>query len=683
MQKQLRLFLFIGLFNSVCCFSQELRTHIPADARLVITLNAQSYSAKADMSRLNSMDFFRAMQKGDTASGNTDQLVAQILSKPTETGIEMLPSVYVFRVERDTVIGWCYLFGLKDEAKFADFLTQSLQEKNKTKLNPKQTTGFNMLSSGRLNIAWTKGFAYLLITDKPNPYAYPNYISATPDQAVQDSLAMVVALAAEAQADSIARADSIQAAQLALKEKANRRKPGKETLQERKQREERAMRLQAVTDSIADEVAARKEQEESEQRSIAMERAEQERIAQLELRTAEKGDELLHLLMNMKPENSLSAMRNFSDTQKEKFDLAVWMNYSDPSIISRNLFGIRPSYNRADSNPLNKIPSIAKNNYAVAYCIFENGKINLTHTVYLNPEMDALANGIYKKKGCKKFNKYIRGENLMGYTSCSMDVEKTLKAMRSVLMQIYEASLGSEAKYITGMMDITAVFTNDDVVNNLFKGDFVLAVTDLRPFKVNYSKYSYDANFNRSESIEEKDEVLPEFTAMATVGKPEELTKILMAIVKMGGLKQEGKDRYLIDYPGSGRIKLHLALENSILFLSNNEDLIQNKLKTGYPSSEQMNTAQKTLLRSWPLAAYWNGTKTMDLLSKQSDFMAGRKMMKHLNLFKDNIQDVSLNGPIRQGNAYTTHMSLNLKDTSLNSLTQLFSIVNSLYMIGK
>jgi hypothetical protein len=682
MRKHVLLLSFCFL-NIVCSFAQELQTHIPLDAKIVITLNTQSYTSKVDATKLNSMDFFRSMQKGDTASDDIGKLVAKALTKPEDVGAALLPVAYAFRVERDSVEGWCYLFGLKDEPKFSEFISRSLQKKAGTRIIPVQSAGYSRISVGRLNAAWTKGFAFLLVTDKPNPYAYSGYSPNPQEQAVQDSIAAVVAMAAAAQADSLAIADSIQAAQLAIKAKANKSRLKKETVQEKKQREEREMRLQVEADSLAAADAAAKEEELSAQRALAAEKAEQEQMAIAQEHRTEKGDEFLQLLMNMKPENSLSAIRNFTETQKEKFDVAVWMNYSDPSFFGHNFLGIRPSYNRAGYDAANKFPSIARNNYSVAYCVFENGKINLTHTVYMNPEMDKLVSGMYKKSGCKKFNKYIRGENLLGYASCSMDVEKTLKGMRSLLMQIYETSMGNEVKYVTGMMDIASVFTNDDVVNNLFKGDFVLAVTDLRPYKVSYSKYNYDADFKQTETKEEKDEVLPEFTAMATVGKPEELTKILMALVKMGGLKQEAKDRYLIEYPGSGRIQLHLALENSILFLSNNDDLIKSKLKTGYPSKEQMSAAQKSLLATWPLTAYWNGTKTLELISKQPDFMTGSRMLKQLNLFKDNIHDVTLSGTTHQGNAYTTHMSMNFKDASLNSLTQLFSIANSLYMIGK
>jgi hypothetical protein len=347
--------------------------------------------------------------------------------------------------------------------------------------------------------------------------------------------------------------------------------------------------------------------------------------------------------------------------------------------FSRNL-GFKSAYT-ADTSK--SFYSLAKDNYSVAFCTFEKGKINVQHTMYVNPEVDNLIDGLYKKKGNKNFVKYIKGANLLGYASMSVNVEKTLKATRLILTKTYEATMGENAKYISGLMDIYSVFTNEDVVNNLFQGDFALAITDLKPYKTTFTSYKYDDNFTRTESKEEKTEVLPEFVAMASVGKPDELKKIIKAVENMGGIKQEGTGVYLINFPGKADYRIYIALENNIFFVTNNEELVHGKLKTGYSKSEQMTADEKKLLCNSGISYYWNGTKTFELAARQPDWNKEVKVGKVLGLFKDNIKDAKVSGVTKKGNAYITTMSMEMADSSVNSLFSVFKLMNGFSLLDK
>jgi hypothetical protein len=206
----------------------------------------------------------------------------------------------------------------------------------------------------------------------------------------------------------------------------------------------------------------------------------------------------------------------------------------------------------------------------------------------------------------------------------------------------------------------------------------------LKPFKTTFIQYNYDDNFNRTETRQEKTDILPEFVALADVGKEEEMQKILKAIEKMGGLKAEGqKDVYLIQIPGKFSFTVYLALSNHMLICTNNEDLVHNKLKSGYSKKEQMTTSQRKLITSYPLVYYWNAAKTLDLVSKQPEFNPSAKLMKPLLQIKDVLTDAQLTGVMHEGNTYTTTAQMHFSDTSISSLFSMVKVLNQFYLSGK
>jgi calcineurin-like phosphoesterase family protein len=678
--------LFSFLFAQLSANSQGLENHLPAYAQYIITLNAQSYNGKADLNEISKMDFFKALNKEGKTPEKLSTLIAQIMVKPGDCGVELLPRAYLFRLDHDSVAGWVYLFSLKDQNAFSKFLKQSFREAGKPELTISQTKGYNRTESGLLSAAWTNDFAMLLVRDAYNPYAYsvseydsPSASTYADNQAKADSIAQAIADTL-AVAEQEAQARELEASIAAEKKaEANSKKHvKKKTLSaaDIQKEEQRA--------AMADSLAAVNAVEKAEKENAEWELKNKEREQKADQKTAERSARKLNELMNLPPAKSLLKVRTFTESQKESCDIALFMNYSGDAFpafgpLSKKMYGNLSHV----TDTSNSLAALTKDNYSVAYCTFEKGKINIRHKVFVNPEMDNLIDGLYNKKGNKNFVRYVKGTNLMGYASMSVDIKKTFKATRQILTKTYESTMDENAKFFTGSMDILSLFVNEDVADNLLKGDFMLAVTDLRPYQTTYTTSKFDDNFNRTESKEEKTEVLPEFVAMASVGKPEEMKKILKSVEKMGGIKEEGAGVYLIHFPGHTNYRVYVAMENNILFFTNNDELVHGKLKTGYAKKEQMTADQKSLLCNSAVAYYWNGTKTFEMIDKEPTFNKEAKMVKALHIFKDNLKDARMSGVEKQNNAYVTNMSMDLTDSSIYSLMSTFKMLNNFYLIEK
>jgi hypothetical protein len=683
--KKTALLAFILSFNSV--FAQSLTDHIPANAQYVITLNTKNYAGKVEMKDICNLEFLRSLQTDGSQPGQ-HKMMASLFTKPEEYGVNLFPASYVFKLAQDSVNGWCYLFNLKDEKLFTQQVLKVLHTDGKADPILSTGGGFTSTKGGQLVVIWTKDFAMVLVKDAYSPYFYSsssglsdvNYASQT---ANDSSVVREIAREQEA-ADSVYQAElqeakKAQKASGKLKGKRTGSGKGKQVVKKTTKTPEpviveEALRRQA--DSIA--FVLTQQMANSNSGSGADTRSAEDMETQQSNCCIRK----LNKLLNQNQTESVGGLRTFSQSQQGLFDIAVWMNYSDELIPGMNRYSGMQSKHSVDS--LGTLPSLQKDNYSVAYFNFDKGILNFRHCVFLNPRMNYLAEEIYRKKGSKSFNKYIKGENLMGFATMSIHNEKTLQATRKILAETYAQTLGAEAKYVNGLLDITAVFMNEDVLYHLFKGNFAIALTDLKPFKTTFIQYNYDDNFNRTETRQEKTDILPEFVALADVGKEEEMQKILKAIEKMGGLKAEGqKDVYLIQIPGKFSFTVYLALSNHMLICTNNEDLVHNKLKSGYSKKEQMTTSQRKLITSYPLVYYWNAAKTLDLVSKQPEFNPSAKLMKPLLQIKDVLTDAQLTGVMHEGNTYTTTAQMHFSDTSISSLFSMVKVLNQFYLSGK
>jgi hypothetical protein len=662
--------------------AQALLNRIPDTCPFVLTLHTQNYQGKVDLNEISKMDFFHSMQ--DTGSGSelTNNYLTRLLCQPGKNGAQTAPETYLFRIDQDSVQGWCYLFSLNDANLFASTLNTAFTRPGHPAPVSSTRSGFTSFRSGNVFAGWTSSFALLLVRDAHDPFAYSFFYDEQPahSAAYMDSVQAVEMLRIQVMTDSIRAAEKVEEEKAKSKSGKTKTQPKKRAGKEKEMKEAELDREQTLNDSIA-EVVATAMNPGAQNPDNDYEKQELKRKEIATHKWNERCNRMLTKLMELSPTRSMARISSFSESQKEPCDMAMWMNWTQNAAF--NPFGSRNFHGSKGNDSLNSMNTLLKDNYSTAFCTFEKGEVKLINKAYMNPEMEKLLSGMYRKKGPSDMCKYVKGTNLMGYASMSLDMEKILKASGSIMRKSYESYMGADAKYVNGMLDIASVFTNEDVLYNLLKGELVMAVTDLRPFKMSYLSYTYDDNFNRTETRQEKTEVLPEFVVMANTGKPAELQKILDAAEKMGGLRKEGNGVYLIELPKQNTFKIYVALSNNILFVTNNEDLVHSKLKSGYSKNEQMTPAEKKMMSANPVAYYWNGAKTLDLVSKEPEFKSGEKAIKNLNLLKDNIGTAQLTGVQKEGPAYVTRASVTFKDNSVSSLFNIFKLINSFYLADK
>lgn len=148
-------------------YSQDLRSHIPASATLVVSMNNAQLPA-VDHDWLEELDFFQEMVReiGPRAESlrNKDDI------KPADYGVDMRKNAYFFMGNEGGNQYYGFLMHLADRNQFARIAKESKYEEDEIRVDG----NLEMLLKGRNGIAWTEDYLLMMEVDQnfngPNSY---------------------------------------------------------------------------------------------------------------------------------------------------------------------------------------------------------------------------------------------------------------------------------------------------------------------------------------------------------------------------------------------------------------------------------------------------------------------------------------------------------------------------------
>lgn len=643
--------------------AQDLAIHIPATASYVITLNPGNIAAKGDIKTLSGLEMFS--RNGDEQigsqklGGREDEdekmneritlFLSNIFAKPADMGVKTSDKAYIFSEDFDTLSHWTYLIGLDKPDVMEQYLTGTLFKDKKVSVE--KTKDYSRINEKHIAVAWTNNYVVIMLADY---YRYSYLDSYMLYEETTDDVDTLVSDETAIFNDSIRR-DSLSQALIA------------KMMAEAKEAEAR----QSDTTTIYEEA----------QYGSRWERQAAERQKMREKRIHKRVENRIDELVNQPQAKSVLTIKNFGILQNETFDAAYWYNVGEAvrQSTQRTRY-IYSQYEQKFDDTVSQAQKFWEDTYTMGLATFENGEVHMLQKMYMNPRVASLQKGIYSGRIDKKLLRYVKGENLMGFACVSMKPEK----MFNYLMKLYRTSLSDYEGIAQGMFvawDVIDVFLDKDVMYNLFSGDMMIAMTDLKPYLASYVTYEYDENFNRVEVRKEKTEIMPEFIMIASVGRTEKMQQIIDAVERVNGLKKQSKGYYTLNLPGQYDFKVHLIFKDGLLIVTNNDDLVNGKHPNGYGKNGGMSKEQRSLARKSPLVGYWNGTKTFDLVGKQSTIDLSDSEKATLDVLKTSISNATVVGIRPINGVQTIDIRLKLTDIGENSLVKFFRILNSFYMI--
>lgn len=382
--------------------------------------------------------------------------------------------------------------------------------------------------------------------------------------------------------------------------------------------------------------------------------------------------------LNRTADQSIQSNAYFQKAISKPSDFHFWMDYSVVAKMMEENGGMADAFG---DNPMGAMAmgkfmdTFYKDVYLSMGLNFDAGKIAYSTDYFGNENIQKLFVGASEGKFNKKFLKYVKADNLLGYWGMSFDSKKTGEAYGDLIAEtLGEIPMyGSLAK---DGLDILGIFIDEDAIYDLFKGDMMLAVTGVQTIKKATTKYEYDEDFNSTEVETIEDQQIPEMTMMMSYGNEENLMKFINLGVNANVLQKEG-NHFKMTIPNVN-VDAYIALKKGILFISNSEDLIKNRLDTGYPKKNRMAKNHCKMLKENAQVLYWDIPNTISVFEK-GEAMPG-PAGQFMNVGKQNFESIQFVTSRKVENSINSEFSINLADKETNSLKFLLDLVNKMFL---
>ncbi|HEU4718860.1 MAG TPA: hypothetical protein VFU15_13545 [Bacteroidia bacterium] len=670
--------LFIFLLPAIV-FAQDNSGHIPAGSNYIVTINPSAHIGNGDFSALGKLEMFTHSGETDE-NGNSlffgdddldadrkaafDGFFTTIFAQPSKAGIDTTKKFFIFFNSPDSVHYWAYVLPLSNADVFGDFMLSSLFSE---KPAVDKGSGFSMVNAERLSVGWTGSYAIILLAD------YDFYIDETgknpvEQQHIRDSIMLANMYGIGNSSTDSVISDSLRAQRTA-----------------RLQKEEKEMLEKLAKDTTPEENVEVRYSYDSYYNPGDYDVPEVDKDSLV--RKAARNE--MKRLINLPYDLSVCSVANFRNVQQEDFDAMYWYNYGDvmQKRYEEQMSLRRDYYYYTNIGPdTSNIQNMWKGSYIASIVKISGNVATMEHRAYFSPALQANTKGMYTGRVKRKMFRYVKGENMLGFTAMSVDMEKFMKFYGSVYRESMSNSFaGMYQSYYLMVWDLLRVFLDDKTMYNLFDGKFLFAVTDLKPFTSSYVTYEYDENFNQQEVRKEKTEIRPEFVFIAGLGKEKKAKQILAILEKANAVKKQNPMYYLINTPGEYDIKMYLAIRNGMLIITNNEDLIQNHLKHGYSRKERVKGKIRRTGRRSPIVGWWDGKKSFALIKKNEEGNLSDDDLKSLDLLEKNISTGLIIGrrPKNGVQRIDVKVEMNSDDgkSGQTNFVRFFRMINSLFLI--
>lgn len=373
--------------------------------------------------------------------------------------------------------------------------------------------------------------------------------------------------------------------------------------------------------------------------------------------------------------SSTIANNNRFLTNQVTNDMHVWLDYE--YIQRMSLSDLPSELNQYGMNlVIDNLMDLYNDTYLSAGLNFDKGAINLTYKTFMSDKMKQLFGDAFDAKLNKRFHKYIKGDNLLGYGSMAYSTEKSMEGMKEMLYPIIN-DFPMFGPTVAAALDIVGIAVDDQALYDLVKGDMAFAVTGLKSYEKEVTSYEYDENFNMTETTSMQTQSFPEFVMMLS-GDENNLGKFINLGATTPFVSNKGK-YFAIEY-SELPTPFYMAVENGIFFFTNDLDLVSNHLDKGYSRKQRISKKHCKAMKKNATAAFMDIAQLIEMLAP-SEGSAGSSMDRMVNMSKQTFENMTIVGKKDISDYSKSIMSINLTNKEQNSFEQLFNFFNDIYLM--
>jgi len=329
---------------------------------------------------------------------------------------------------------------------------------------------------------------------------------------------------------------------------------------------------------------------------------------------------------------------------------------------------------------MEQMGKLYEDNYLLMGLNFLNGTTSLTTKYIMNGEMANMMKGMTNNTMNPRFGRYLAKDDMLGYYGMSINIEGMVRGMAKMFEPMMEEAGVPDVDQMVemGASEIGLNMSATEIYN-IFEGDMMLSIGSMREFEKEVTTYEYDDDFNRKEVKKMKKEALPGFTALMTYNDENALMPLIQMGVDAGMISKSGT-HYNISIPSSP-MDMYMALNNGMIILTNDANMMGKKmLKKGLKKKNRIGKKHLAAMATNSQVIFWDINKTLKEFGDMAGAMGGAEGEKAVNLAKQNVKDMWItSGKVKNG-MLDTDMNVNFTNGKVNSLDQIFEVINQLFV---
>ena len=368
--------------------------------------------------------------------------------------------------------------------------------------------------------------------------------------------------------------------------------------------------------------------------------------------------------------NSINENKNYNSTKNSDAVVSFWMD--EPSSFYQKLL---PSYMSGgyDGGILNNLLPPSKLRYTgiYAHLLMDKKQAEISSTFTMSEEMAELQKKLSGRKANPAFLKYLNMDSAMAYLTYAFDTKAYLDNFPQVIESTYGNYMQQNKEEVSLAAEFFSFLIDEEAISKMAPGDAMIIFNGLYEKEVTYTDYTYDEDYNATETEKTKMETLPKFLMMMS----SEQNKLSKKLIEYGIKKEVMKEQngyYVLNIPRSP-MPFYLMYKDDVLFIGNEEQTIKQIHNNSFKA--KVSAAEKDFITN-------NVTSILikpAAISKQIDatgLSATEDLTELVNNFK-NMGDMRMKVSPLKNNQMQANFTVDVPAKNSNALTYFMDLINS------
>ncbi len=401
---------------------------------------------------------------------------------------------------------------------------------------------------------------------------------------------------------------------------------------------------------------------------------EEEEYTEFKERKQKATNDWMSSLISNKPANSIATHPKFQKANVTKDDVNFWMDYETFAKMTNDLQG-------AGADPMAQMmmgmmSGLYEDSYMAMRLNFNKGVTEFATDYFMNETMMNIYEKVFDGDFNEKFLTYMPKNNL-GYFSFNLNVNNAIELVKESENPMLAQYPVYESMALESLKGMGIEMTADDLYN-LWGGDMMFVVTGVKEFEKEVTTYEFDDDFNKKEITKMEKQRLPEFTFLMSHGSKGNLLKFI-DLAKQSSMITEENGLFQVAVPDMP-MDVFMSVKDDMLVISNNKKVPTTKAGKLYRKDQLINPKEAVALSQNVQRVFWDIPGTMKYLEEMEDMNMDDEQQMLFNMGKDSFKNLIIETSKATGDSMDSVMKLNFNNANVNSLEQLFGIINKAVM---